>query len=117
LIAAVLALALLAAPYERVPLGVGDVDWLERPTAEDFGRFDPHTTAWPDNVLVVLECVIARGGRLDPCRVIEVAGRDNGEVAATLRLASKFRLTQRTKSGESTMGRKVRIPIRWMPPE
>ena len=117
MIAAVLTLALLAAPYERAPLGAGDLDWLELPTAEDFGRFYPDTTARPDNVLVVLECVVARGGRPDLCRVIEVTGRDNGEVAATLRLASKFRLTQRTKSGESTTGRKVRIPVRWMLPE
>ena len=117
MIAAVLALALLAAPYERAPLGAGDVDWLDLPTAEDMERFYPNTTARPDNVLVVLECVIARGGRPDSCRVVEVTGRDNGEVTATLRLASKFRMTPRTKSGESTTGRKVRIPVRWMPPE
>ncbi len=115
MIAVALALVLLAGPAERPPLEAGDIDWLEWPTGNDMS-FTPYTTARPGEVLVVLECRVGEEGRLDQCRVAETTGRDSGEVQATLRVASRFRMTLRTKSGESTAGRKVRVPVRWKPP-
>lgn len=116
MIALAFAAALLATPYERAPLTHGDFVWLERPAAEDLS-FSPPTTAQADEVFVLLLCEVGPDGRLARCRVETTTGRDNGEVAASLRVANKFRMASRTKAGEPTAGRKVRVPMRWMPPE
>ena len=112
-----LAALLQAAPYERAPLSAGDFIWLEQPTAKDIGRFYPNTTARAVERMVVIECGVGRSGRLDRCMVFKAPPTDNGETAATLRMASFFRMSARTKSGESTTGRKVHIPVLWKLPE
>lgn len=118
MIAGVLLAALLqAASYERPPLISGDFEWLERPAAEDIGRFHPNTTARPVERLVVVECRVGRDGWLQQCHVFQAPPTDNGETAATLRIASMFRMAPRSRSGESTVGRRVRIPVRWALPE
>ena len=117
MIAGILLAGLLqAASYERAPIVAPDFDWLERPTAKDAGRFYPKTTARRVDRLVVIECLVGRDGRLQQCRVFQAPATDDGEIAATLRMASKFRMSSRSKSGEPTAGRKVRIPFRWNAP-
>lgn len=118
MIAGVLLAALLqAGSYERAPLASTDFVWVERPTSADIGKFYPNSTARPVERLVVIECLVGREGWLQRCRVYQAPPTDNGEITASLGIAGRFRVSPRTKSGESTAGRKVRIPILWKLPD
>ena len=105
-----------ATPYERAVLEYADFSWVETPRSEDFERFYPETTGRKLETLIVLRCTVANAGRLERCVVEQAPDRDYGFAKATLRLANKFRIDHRTRSGESTRGRVVRVPVRWMVP-
>jgi protein TonB len=60
-----------------------------------------------------IDCAVAGDGRLYDCNVIAENPPGHGFGAATLSLASKFRMRPTTQSGEPVAGRRVGIPIRW----
>ena len=108
MIAAVLALALLAAPYERAPLGAGDVDWLEWPSAEQISSLIAHHM--PDGA-ITLTCTVLANGRLAECVVYRVEPDDRRLVDTAMKIARLFRMKAATESGEATAGRRVRLPL------
>jgi hypothetical protein len=107
-IGAVLSLALLAAPYERAPLASGDVDWIERPSAEQLSLLIAHHM--PDGK-ITLTCTVLANGRLAECVVYRVESDDPRLVDTAMKIAPLFRMQAVTRSGEATAGRRVRLPL------
>jgi hypothetical protein len=89
--------------------------WLDTPTATDLIAVFPEAAnkAGVMSARVVLLCMVAPGGRLDPCSVQseEPKGYDIGK--AMLPAASKFRLSPWSQDGTPLVGGNVRVPIRY----
>lgn len=95
---------------------VGKPQWAATPQAKDltsaFAGLKLTSTA-----RVQLECRVANGGGVEDCRVTseDPAGSRLGDAALTLTPA--FRLTTWTAEGLPVVGGRVRIPLRYEPPQ
>lgn len=107
----------LAAALSAEPIPPSDVQWARIPTAEELGRFHPTDTRRMGDARVVLDCRADDAGYLKDCSVIEETPTDRGLGAYALKLSEVFRLTPRTRSGQSTAQRRVRVPILLKAPE
>ena len=108
MIAAILQLLLL---QSAGPLPPDDVVWERRPTSAEIDAVIPNTRyAW--NVSFVIHCTIAPTGDLAACFVPE--GPD-GVPAPTgaVKLARYFKAGPVSRSGLSTAGRPIRIPMKF----
>jgi hypothetical protein len=89
--------------------------WLDTPTATDLIAVFPEAAnkAGVMSARVVLSCVVAPAGRLDPCSVQseEPKGYDIGK--AMLPVSAKFRLSPWSQDGTPLVGGNVRVPIRY----
>ena len=85
--------------------------WSEAPSSDDFELTLPSTPQdEPIEVDVQLDCIVIAGGSLN-CRVAEERpmAMHFGEFA--LRLSQNYRIAEQVY-GESTLGKRVRVPIR-----
>ncbi|MCR5876398.1 energy transducer TonB [Phenylobacterium sp. J426] len=62
----------------------------------------------------VMVCRVDAQGGLGDCGITEVDPKEHGFGEATLRLSALFKMRQSTDDGAPTLGRLVRIPVRWM---
>lgn len=86
--------------------------WIERPNAQTFARHYP-VLALESGVggTVDLDCLVADDGRLR-CRVVAEDPARLGFGPAALAIAQDFRMAAEV-DGESTAGKRVRVPIRF----
>ena len=89
------------------------VNWVRRPTAQDFARHYPHD-ALRHNIegRVMRDCIVGADGRLS-CTVISEDPPGHGFGEASLRIAREFRMAPQTNDGRSTEGGRARVPISW----
>jgi len=91
-----------------------DPVWLLRPSREDVSELYPPVAADENRTgVVVINCAVTASGRLSACKVAAERPARYGFGAATLKLASRFRMRSTTRSGEPVAGRRVRLPVRW----
>ena len=90
--------------------------WVQRPTGDDMLFFYP-VDAWQANVAgsAQLECVIIAGGQFR-CRTASETPQGQGFGVAAVRLAALFRVEETDADGNSLVGRRVVLPIRFQPP-
>jgi protein TonB len=100
-------------PAPPNPAVLTGMNWVERPTGQDFARNYPHD-ALRNNIegRAILDCLVGADGRLS-CIVLseEPVGQGFGE--ASLRVARSFRAALQTRDGRTTAGGRARVPITW----
>ena len=103
------------APAPRVAArAILDPVWLLQPSREDVSDLYPPVAADENRTgMVTIDCAVTASGRLSACKVAAERPARYGFGAATLKLASRFRMRSTTQSGESIAGRRVRVPVRW----
>lgn len=93
------------------PAYLEGVEWLERPTAEDFEVARPsffhHSYV---GGRAVLDCAVLATGWLD-CNIVDEVPAGQGIGAVALGVAPKFRVGPTTRDGTPAAGGRVRIPI------
>lgn len=89
--------------------------WSQRPNADDL-RFYYPPRAWRDRVAgsARLQCLVAAGGALQ-CRLNEEQPRGAYFGVAAARLATLLRVAEQDENGQSTVGRRVTVPIVFQP--
>ncbi|HEY3815402.1 MAG TPA: energy transducer TonB [Caulobacteraceae bacterium] len=93
---------------------INNPDWIRRPNGEDFVTYYPPTALEAGaGGHTAMECLVESDGSLSNCRIISETPTDMGFGAATLRLASRFRMRPQTVDGQSVRGARVVIPIAW----
>ena len=90
--------------------------WSQRPTAEDLQFFYP-VEAWRENLAgsADLECLIISSGELR-CRAARDTPQGRGFGDAAARLSTLLRVERTDAEGQSVLGRRVIVPIRFQPP-
>jgi protein TonB len=88
------------------------IRWEERPNAQDFARHFPEQALMRGiSGSVVLDCIVNAEHRLN-CQVASEVPTGHGFGRAALRVAERFRISAQTQTGASTVGGRVRVPIR-----
>lgn len=110
------ALALTLAGF-ATPLLAANPDspqWIRKPDAYNLSKHYPVKAQFKSvDGKAVVECHIGKGGFLTDCAVMEESPSNFGFGDAALNVAKTCQLAERTPSGISTIGLKVRIPIRF----
>ncbi|MBS0294727.1 MAG: TonB family protein [Proteobacteria bacterium] len=89
-------------------------DWIGLPNVDDLDRHYPDLAKTLEiDGRVVLDCVVTVTGTLTDCRVTAETPPDIGFGAATLSLASRFKMRSQTPDGLSVGGAHVWLPVRW----
>ena len=97
---------------------IGDPDWVERPTPADVVEFYPaKAVAEKVEGRVVIACQVTSAGRLEGCAVVMEDPAAYGFGEAALKMAERFQMTTRSRSGVPTAGADVRIPILFRLPQ
>lgn len=97
---------------------VGDPDWVQRPTPADVVAFYPaRAVAEKVEGRVVIACQVTGAGRLEGCAVAMEDPAAYGFGEAALKMAERFQMTTRSRSGVPTAGADVRIPILFRLPQ
>ena len=114
MIAVLFALLLAAAeptpPTSDVAGFVTQPVWLKLPNGDDMARFRPEEARVSGRA--VIECKVSDRGLLQFCQVLEeTPGQKYGKAA--LAIAARFRMGPTDRTGLSTAGRRVRIPLTW----
>lgn len=120
-----LALSLLVAPVAVAPEPATTVspvqidkpaydgpEWWRRPSADFITRVYPAKAkrrGLPGRV--ILDCTIGLEGKMKTCSVVSETPARYGFGEAGLTLASAFQVTATTRTGKSTEGMSMRIPI------
>ncbi len=101
-------------PAGRRPAVITPPQWLRKPSGEDMRRYYP-AAAFEGKVegRAVIECVVTADGTMTDCKVVEETPAGQGFGAASLRVASRFRMRTTTLDGIPVMGAHVRIPLNW----
>jgi TonB family protein len=89
-------------------------DWLRRPDGGDLEKLYP-AAALEKGIegRASISCSVTGEGALFNCAVLTEAPPDMGFGAATLGLASRFRMRAQTADGRSVAGARVIIPVTW----
>lgn len=96
-------------------LPIVELDWIKRPTGEDFANHYPSKAASKGLAArVVMSCSATAGGTLSNCTIVEEFPADIGFGEAVLKMAPLFRMRPTTKSGQPVAGGTVRIPMRFV---
>jgi len=91
--------------------------WLTRPSADDIARVYPvHAAAIGLGAHTVMTCTVDDKGGMAACGIDSETPADLGFGAAMLKLSHDFRMTTFTEDGRPTLGVRVVIPMRWIPP-
>ncbi len=85
--------------------------WTAKPTGADIERCFPSTGRAKGGAIV--RCKVDVQGPLTGCEVIDEYPLHEGFGDASLNLMPKFRMTRTTKSGRSTEGLSVNVPVLW----
>lgn len=94
------------------PLAFGDIAWRRLPTGEDMARVYPDAAASKEvEGRATLECVTTSEGTLADCRTVGEFPLGLGFGEAALKLAPRFVLQAKLKSGAKVGGQQIRIPI------
>jgi TonB family protein len=102
------------APPPRAAARIVDPVWLLRPNPEEVAALYPSLAAEENRGgEAVIDCAVTAFGRLSACKVVAQRPAHYGFGAATLRLASRFRMRSTTRSHQPVAGRRVRVPVRW----
>jgi protein TonB len=91
--------------------------WTQKPSITDFSKAVSRSKASTPvalgvSIAVSVDCIVAGDGSLDACEVVSETPAGCGGADAALRLTPKFRMETRAADGDSTVGRRVRVPIR-----
>lgn len=105
-------IVLLAFQPMSYALAPTDVVWEAKPTSEVLGRVTPPDTRRPTELRVDMFCTVGRDRHLRDCFVPRDA-EDDYRVVGILRAARFFKVAPLTRSGLSTVGRTVRLPLRF----
>lgn len=105
-------LALLVLQPVSYALDPVDLVWEAKPTGEDLGRMTPPDTRRPTELRVTMFCTVGQDRRLQDCFVPKDAEGDY-RVTGMLRAAKFFKVAPLTRSGLPTVGRTVRVPLRF----
>lgn len=91
-------------------------DWRRRPTGEDVERYYPGEAARRHIAgSVVIDCKVARDGRLVGCRTVSETPPGWGFGDAAIAMAGRFRMYPKTIDGQATDEGEVRVPINFQP--
>lgn len=103
-------------PDKRV---MGKPQWRALPTGSDFAKVYPAAAAAAgiQGARVVMLCEVGAEGRLTGCLVESEDPRGLGFDQAALALATAFQVKTWTAEGLPTVGGKIRLPIRYQPPQ
>lgn len=109
------ALLLQGAAPARPPASDQDLPkWAKTPSAEDMAKaYPPEASKANLAGSGVIECVVDTGGEMKDCVVVSETPPGQGFGPAALSIAGKFTLPTKAPSGATTVGRTVRVPIRW----
>ena len=106
------ALYLLMAFQGAEALSAADIIWLQMPTGQEVSRIIPDTTARPWAGVFEIHCTIQPNGKLADCTAPDAPARAPAAEWCE-KIGRYFRAAPRTRSGLLTVGRTVRIPIRF----
>ncbi len=91
-------------------------EWRRRPSADFVARAYPLKARRRGLAgRVVLDCVIGLEGRMKTCSVVSETPTGYGFGEAGLTLSSAFQVTATTRTGRSTEGISMRIPLTFGP--
>jgi len=91
--------------------------WIRRPSAEDFARHYPERAVREDlSGTATIECVVSSEGGLAACAAIAQEPEDALFGKTALRMSSYFKMEKIDAEGRSTVGGRVRIPLRFLLP-
>ena len=97
------------------PAKISHPYWTRRPDADDLARVYPRWALKAgQGGLVNVNCKVADGHLTECTATADPSGR--GFEEAGLKLASIFRMSIKTREGNSTNGAKITLPIRFNPP-
>lgn len=115
MVSGVFALLLQASTLPAVVDPVLRPDWTSKPTAEDVGRAFP-ASALKDGLsgLATITCIVTAEGALTGCEASVQQPEGQGFGEAAIKLSRRFRLRALDADGRPTVGRPIRIPIRWL---
>lgn len=85
------AILLAQAVATTPPAVIGTLQWIRKPTGDDFARLYPRLAVMRNlNGRVLLECRVADAGDLTACSVLAENPVDVGFGEATVKLAERF---------------------------
>ena len=110
----VLAPPVQEAPKPKPPAVITDPQWLRKPNGADYTNFyPPQALEAGIGGHTQMECTVKADGTLENCHIIAETPAGKGFGAATLRLASRFKMRPQTVDGQPVAGAKVVIPVGW----
>ena len=93
-------------------------EWRRRPSADFVARVYPLKAKRRGLAgRVVLDCVIGLEGRMKTCSVVSETPAGYGFGEAGLTLSSAFQVTATTRTGKSTEGMSLRLPLSFSLPD
>ena len=103
---------------QRPPASNDDLpQWSKVPNAEEMVRAYPAAAAKANLAgSGIIECTVASDGALKDCVVADENPTGQGFGQAAVSVAPMFTLPTKSPSGASTVGRTVKVPIRWLNP-
>ena len=94
---------------------ITDPEWTSRPGPADIAAvYPPEAKAAGASGRATIVCRVAADGRLQGCHIASEDPFGFGQAA--LKLADRFQMKPRSKSGVATAGAEIRIPFRFAPP-
>ena len=106
------------APAEPVATTISVPKWLRRPNGDDVARVYPQP-ALKHGVsgTAIMTCVVTATGAMSQCELNDEHPSGMGFGDAALRLSPLFAMTRTTADGHPVQGGRVRIPMRFTPPQ
>jgi TonB family protein len=93
---------------------ITQADWMRVPTGDDMAKYyPPSAIAKGVQGRVLLFCDVKADGTLTNCSVLAEWPASAGFGAASIKLASVFRMKPKTFDGQSVGGAQISIPIAW----
>lgn len=105
-------LALLVLQPLSYALDPNDIVWEAKPTGEQLGRITPPDTRRLTDFRFNMFCTVGPDRRLRDCFVPKDA-EDDFRVTGILKAAKFFKVAPLTRSGLPTVGRTVKVPLRF----
>lgn len=91
-------------------------NWTRRPSAEDVERYYP-SGAYRELLAatVSMSCTVEASGGLGDCQIVREEPAGRGFAEASFKLSKLFKMEATDRTGRSTVGGTVRIPIMFRP--
>jgi len=98
-------------PQPPTPGILTGMQWVRRPSSQDFNRYYPDRARDREQEgRVVLDCLVAPGGRIS-CSVSSESPQGWGFGEAALRMSQLFQAAAQTSDGRPTSGGRARVTI------